>query len=51
MTACAIASVPLVALQYMGMAVGCTAMLVFVAFDFWQIARGVPREQRYGNAD
>ena len=35
------------AIQYMGMAVGCTLMAVFVAFDLWQILRGVPREQRY----
>jgi TRAP-type transport system small permease protein len=33
--------------QYMGMAVGCTLMAVFVAWDAWQIARGVPREVRY----
>lgn len=36
-----------VAIQYMGMAVGCSAMLLFVAFDLWQILRGVPREMRY----
>jgi TRAP-type C4-dicarboxylate transport system permease small subunit len=35
------------AIQYMGMAVGCTLMAVFVAFDVWQTVRGVPREQRY----
>jgi TRAP-type C4-dicarboxylate transport system permease small subunit len=35
------------AIQYMGMAVGCTLMTVFVAFDVWQTLRGVPREQRY----
>ena len=35
------------AIQYMGMAVGCTLMALFVAFDLWQILRGVPREQRY----
>jgi TRAP-type C4-dicarboxylate transport system permease small subunit len=35
------------AVQYMGMAVGCTLMAVFVAHDLWQILRGVPREQRY----
>ena len=35
------------ALQYMGMAVGCTLMALFVAWDVWQIARGVPRDQRY----
>lgn len=36
------------AIQYMGMAVGCTLMGVFVAWDVWQIARGVPRDVRYG---
>jgi TRAP-type transport system small permease protein len=35
------------AIQYMGMAVGCTLMTVFVGFDVWQTLRGVPREQRY----
>jgi len=35
------------ATQYMGMAVGCTAMAVFVAWDLWQTLAGVPREQRY----
>lgn len=35
------------AIQYMGMAVGCSLMAVFVAWDLWQTARGVPREQRY----
>lgn len=35
------------AIQYMGMAIGCTLMAVFVAFDLWQILRGVPREDRY----
>jgi len=35
------------AIQYMGMAVGCTLMTVFVGFDLWQIVRGVPRELRY----
>jgi TRAP-type transport system small permease protein len=35
------------AIQYMGMAVGCTLAAVFVAFDLWQTLRGVPREQRY----
>ena len=35
------------AIQYMGMAVGCTLMSVFVAFDLWQVLRGVPRELRY----
>ncbi len=35
------------AIQYMGMAVGCSAMALFVAFDLWQILRGVARHQRY----
>jgi TRAP-type transport system small permease protein len=35
------------AIQYMGMAVGCTLMLVFVAFDLWQTLKGVPRQVRY----
>lgn len=35
------------AIQYMGMAVGCTLMAVFVAFDLWSILRGVPRDRRY----
>ena len=39
------------AVQYMGMAVGCTLMMVFVAFDLWQILRGVPRELRYPTAE
>jgi TRAP-type C4-dicarboxylate transport system permease small subunit len=36
--------------QYMGMAVGCSLMALFVGWDVWQIARGVPREQRYPSA-
>lgn len=36
------------AIQYMGMAVGCTLMALFVAWDVWQILRGVPRSVRYG---
>jgi TRAP-type C4-dicarboxylate transport system permease small subunit len=39
------------ALQYMGMAVGCTLMTLFMACDAWQAARGVPRERRYPSAD
>jgi TRAP-type C4-dicarboxylate transport system permease small subunit len=39
------------AIQYMGMAVGCTLMGVFVAFDVWQTLRGVPREQRYPHSE
>ena len=35
------------AFQYMGMAVGSTAMAIFVAYDLVQILRAVPREQRY----
>ena len=35
------------AIQYMGMAVGCTLATIFVAFDLWSTLRGVPREQRY----
>ena len=35
------------AVQYMGMAVGCTLMSAFVAFDLWQVLLGVPRELRY----
>ena len=35
------------AIQYMGMAVGCSVMAVFVAFDLAQILRGVPRDVRY----
>jgi TRAP-type C4-dicarboxylate transport system permease small subunit len=38
------------AIQYMGMAVGCTLMAVFVAYDLWRTLRGVPREQRYAAA-
>jgi TRAP-type C4-dicarboxylate transport system permease small subunit len=39
------------AIQYMGMAVGCTLMAVFVSFDLWQILRGVPREKRYPDSE
>lgn len=35
------------AIQYMGMALGCALMAVFVGFDLWQILRGVPRARRY----
>jgi TRAP-type transport system small permease protein len=35
------------AVQYMGMAVGCTLMMLFVGFDLWQVMAGVPRETRY----
>ena len=33
--------------QYMGMAVGCSLMALFVAWDCWQALCGVPRDQRY----
>jgi TRAP-type transport system small permease protein len=39
------------AVQYMGMAVGCSLMALFVAWDVWQIARGVPRETRYPKSE
>ncbi len=39
------------AVQYMGMAVGCSLMAVFVAFDLWQTLRGMPRALRYPAAD
>ena len=39
------------AYQYMGMAVGCSLMALFVGWDVWQIARGVPRETRYPKSD
>ncbi len=39
------------ALQYMGMAVGCSLMALFVAWDVWQIARGVPRQTRYPQSE
>jgi TRAP-type C4-dicarboxylate transport system permease small subunit len=35
------------AIQYMGMALGCTLTCIFVAFDLWQTLAGVPRDQRY----
>jgi TRAP-type transport system small permease protein len=38
------------AVQYMGMAVGCTLSSVFVAVDLWQTLAGVPRELRYPSA-
>ncbi len=38
------------AVQYMGMAVGCTLSCVFVAVDLWQTLAGVPRELRYPSA-
>jgi TRAP-type transport system small permease protein len=39
------------AIQYMGMALGCTLMAVFVAFDVWQTLCGVSRAQRYPSMD
>ena len=39
------------AFQYMGMAVGCTLMSLFVAFDLWQVLAGVPRSRRYPAED
>jgi TRAP-type transport system small permease protein len=39
------------AVQYMGMAVGCSLTLVFVAWDLWQTLRGVPRERRYAQGE
>jgi TRAP-type C4-dicarboxylate transport system permease small subunit len=34
--------------QYLSLPVGSTAMLIFVAFDLFQIVRGKTREERYG---
>ena len=34
--------------QYAGMPVGCAAMLVWVLWDLWRIARGDSREARWG---
>ena len=39
------------AFQYMGMAVGCSLMALFVAFDLWQVLAGVPRSRRYPAED
>lgn len=39
------------AVQYMGMAVGVTAMALFVGWDFVQTLRGAPRDARYGASD
>ena len=39
------------AFQYMGMAVGCSLMALFVGWDVWQIAHGVPRETRYPKSE
>ncbi len=35
------------AYQYMGMALGSSAMALFLVDDLVQIVRGVPREKRY----
>jgi len=35
-------------LQYLALPAGSVLTLVFVGWDAWQIARGVPRELRYG---
>jgi TRAP-type C4-dicarboxylate transport system permease small subunit len=35
--------------EYLGLPVGSAATLVFVLFDLTQIARGLPRAQRYGD--
>lgn len=40
-----------VAVQYMGMAVGCSAMSLFVAWDLFQTLAGATREQRYGTQE
>lgn len=39
------------AFQYMGMAVGCSLMTLFVTFDLWQVLAGVPRSRRYPAED
>jgi TRAP-type transport system small permease protein len=39
------------AIQYMGMAVGSTLMMIFMAWDLWQILAGVPRDQRYPDSE
>jgi TRAP-type C4-dicarboxylate transport system permease small subunit len=39
------------AYQYMGMALGCSAMALFLVHDLVQIACGVPRERRYPPED
>jgi TRAP-type C4-dicarboxylate transport system permease small subunit len=36
------------AYQYMPLAIGSGAAMVFVGYDLYQIARGIPREERYG---
>ncbi|MFO1313712.1 MAG: TRAP transporter small permease subunit [Burkholderiales bacterium] len=36
--------------QYLGLPVGALAMLVWVLWDLWQIARGRSHEQRWGSA-
>lgn len=36
-------------IEYLGLPVGSAATLVFVLFDLTQIARGLPRSERYGD--
>jgi len=38
-----------VSIEYLGLPVGSAATLVFVLFDLSQIARGLPRSERYGD--
>ena len=38
-----------VSIEYLGLPVGSAATLVFVLFDLTQIARGLPRSERYGD--
>jgi TRAP-type transport system small permease protein len=35
--------------QYMPLPLGCGLMALFISYDLWLIAKGVPREQRYSN--
>ena len=35
------------AVQYLAMPLGATAMFVFISFDAWRTFRGVPRDHRY----
>lgn len=38
-----------VSIEYLGLPAGSAATLVFVLFDLTQIARGLPRSERYGD--
>jgi TRAP-type C4-dicarboxylate transport system permease small subunit len=38
-----------ISIEYLGLPIGSAATLVFVLFDLTQIARGLPRSQRYGD--